>query len=232
MGLVEDFFDTLQVYNELLLPITILTYLLGLVAVYLASRKSSQSSRFTSCILGFLWLWSGLVFNMLFYGPSDVEVLGLTVTGMWYLAGVLFVLQGLLFVMLGAIKNAFSFRLDTSSYSVGGAILVVYAMVLYPLIGLLTGYAYPRYPVFGSAPCPVTIFTLGLLLWTNREISTLVAAIPVVWGIMGIVPVLVLGIYADIGLIVSGVIGLPLILLHNRSVARESGTPGVEVTVR
>jgi hypothetical protein len=222
MGLVEDFFDTLQVYNELLFPITILTYLLGLVAVYLVSRKSSQASRLVSCILGFLWFWSGLVFNMLFYGPSDVEVSGFTVTGMWYFAGILFALQGLLFIICGAIKNAFSFRLDTSSYSVGGAIFVVYAMVLYPLIGLLTGYAYPRYPVFGSAPCPVTIFTLGLLLWTSRKVPLLVAAIPVVWGIMGVVPVLVLGIYADIGLIVSAVIGLPLILLHNRSIARES----------
>lgn len=226
--MVEDFFNTLQVYNELLFPIILLTYLLGLVAVYLVSRKSSQASKFISCILGFLWLWSGLVFNMLFYGPSDVEVLGLTVTGMWYFAGGLFALQGLLFIIFGALKNAFSFRLDTSSYSVGGAILVVYAMALYPLIGLLTGYAYPRYPVFGSAPCPVTIFTLGLLLWTDREVPLVVAAIPVIWGIMGVVPVLVLSIYADIGLIVSGVIGLPLILLHNRRVARESGTPGLK----
>lgn len=224
MGFVEDFFSTLQVYNESAFLITILTYFLGLAAMYLVSRGSRQASRFVSGILGFLWLWSGIVFNMLFFGPSDVEILGVTVTGLWYFAGILFIVQGLLFTVLGAAEAALSFSPAISPYSAVGAVFIVYATVIYPAVGFLTGYPYPRYPIFGSAPCPVTIFTWGLLLWVSRKVPLRVAAIPFAWGIMGVVPVLVLNVYADIGLVLSGIMGLSLILLHNRSVERENGS--------
>jgi hypothetical protein len=217
MGLAEDFFSALQTYNDLVLPVTILTYILGLSAVYLVSRRTHEASRFVPLILGSLWLWSGVVFNGIFFGPSEVEVSGITMTGMWYFAGVLFVIQGILFIMFGAIQKTLLFGLDVSSYSVVGGVLVVYALAVYPLVGSMTGYAYPRYPVFGSAPCPVVIFTWGLLLWITQRVPLSVAVIPFIWGILGIVPVLVMGIYADVGLILSGVIGLPLILLRNRS---------------
>jgi hypothetical protein len=220
LGFVEEFFVTLETYNETVFPVTILTFILGLAAIYLVSRKSNQASRFVSFILSFLWLWSGIIFHILFYGPSDVEFLGLTMSGIWYFSGVLFIIQSLLFMIYGIVKNALSFSLDLSPCSIVGAIFVTYSMVIYPLIGLLTGYAYPKYPIFGSSPCPVTIFTLGLLLWTNKKVPLLVAIIPFIWGIMGMMPVLVLSVYADIGLILSGIIGFPLILLHNRNIKK------------
>jgi hypothetical protein len=141
----------------------------------------------------------------------------MTMPGIWYFSGVLFVIQSLLFIGYGVVKNSLSFSLDISLYSIVGAGFVIYSMVIYPLIGFLTGYPYPKYPVFGSSPCPVTIFTLGLLLWTNKKVPLLVAIIPFIWGIMGIMPVLELSVYADIGLILSGILGFLLILLQNRS---------------
>jgi hypothetical protein len=97
-----------------------------------------------------------------------------------------------------------------------GAVLVVYAMVIYPIVGFLTGFSYPRYPVFGIAPCPVTIFTLGLLQWLDKKTPTLVAIIPLIHAVLGIVPILVYSIWADVGLFFSGVVGFPLILMRNR----------------
>jgi hypothetical protein len=218
MGFAEDFFNMLQTYNETVVPITVLTFLLGIVAIYLVSRKFNQAGKFVSFILGFLWLWSGLAFNILFFGPTDVEYLGMTIAGMWYVSGVLFIIQSLLFGIYGIIKNELSFDLDTSLYSFTGVGFIIYAMVIYPLIGFLTGQMYPRYPIFGSAPCPVTIFTLGILLLTEKKVPLQVAVIPLIWGLMGIMPVLELSLYADVGLLLSGVVGFTLILLRNRSV--------------
>jgi hypothetical protein len=141
-------------------------------------------------------------------------------TGMWYFSGILFVIQSIILLVYGLVKNVLSFSLDLSPCSIVGAIFVFYAMIIYPLIGALTGYLYPKYPIFGTAPCPVTIFTSGLLLWTNKKVPLVVTLIPFIWGIMGIMPVLVLNVYADIGLILSGVIGFPLILLHNRNIEK------------
>ncbi|NIO37296.1 hypothetical protein GTO27_06275 [Candidatus Bathyarchaeota archaeon] len=215
MGFVEDFFVTMQTYNETILPITLIAYLLGIFAIYLCANRSRRSSKVVSLILAFLWFWSGIVFHIVFYGPVNVEILGQTMSGVWYGSGVLFLVQGLLFLVLGVGKSSLSFGLTEDAYSITGAIVVTYALMLYPLIGLLTGFNYPRYPLFG-APCPVNIFSVGVLLWADRKVPSYAAIIPLIWSVMGLMPVLVLSVWADIGLILSGIIGVPLILFHNR----------------
>lgn len=216
MGFVDDFFGTLQTYNETVLPVTVVSFFLGIIAVYLAARRSEFSSRMISAILSLLWIWSGIVFFVVFFGPTDVEFLGFTVPGVWYLGGALFFIQSILFILLGVIKNSLSFKMIGSKQSIIGASMVIYAMITYPLVGVLTGSSYPRYPVFGTAPCPLTIFTLGLLQWNDRRLPPVIAVIPFIWSLMGTMPVLVLDIWADIGELLSGIIGFPLILIHNR----------------
>ena len=216
MGSVDDFFNALRTYNENLVLMFIITFVLGVTAVLLAFRKSKYSDRFIAAILGFLWLWSGLVFFVLFFGSVEVVVFGFTLPYMWYLAGILFVAQGILTLFFGVIRSSLSFRFVRDPHCFMGAVLVVYAMVIYPIVGFLTGFSYPRYPVFGIAPCPVTIFTLSLLQWLDKKTPTLVAIIPLIHAVLGIVPILVYSIWADVGLFFSGVVGFPLILMRNR----------------
>lgn len=96
----------------------------------------------------------------MFSGSIDVPIFGLTMPGMRYVAGILFVVQSVLFVLFGVIKSSISFRFVQDLHGYVGALLVVYAMVIYPVVGFLTDLNYPRYPVFGIAPCPVTILLL------------------------------------------------------------------------
>lgn len=215
MGFADDFYNTLQTYNETVLPITIITYLLGIIAIYLALKKSSSSSKMISAVLSFLWIWSGIVFFIIFYGPMEIEFLGQTMPGVWYIGGVLFVIQGVLFLIFGVTRNSLSFKIAGDENSVVGVIIVTYAMIIYPIIGFLTGLSYPKYPVFGTGPCPLTIFTLGFLQWTDRKMPIATAIIPFIWSLMGIMPILALDVWADVGEMLSGIIGFPLILHHN-----------------
>jgi hypothetical protein len=215
MPFVDDFYNTLHAYNETFWPITIITFLLGVIAVYLAARKSKSSGKLISFILSFLWSWSGIIFFILSYGPMDVEFLGLTMPGVWYLGGVLFLIQGLLFLIFGWLKSCLSFEFAGDGFSLVGTMMVIYAVAVYPTIGFLTGYGYPRYPLFGTAPCPLTIFTLGFLHWGDRKLPLTILIIPFVWSLTGIMPIIVLDVWADIGELISGIIGFPLILLHN-----------------
>ena len=220
MGFIDDFYSTLQSYNETFWPMIIITFLLGIVVVYLAARKSGSSSKVISAILSFLWIWSGIVFFIIYYGSMEVEFLGLVMPGVWYLGGVLFLFQGVLFLIFGVVKSRLSFRLGGDWRSVVGALMIVYAMVIYPVIGFLTGYGYPKYPVFGIAPCPLTIFSLGLFQWSDRKMPIAVVLVPFIWGLMGIMPVLALNVWADIGELMSAIIGLPLILYHNSKLSK------------
>ena len=220
MGFVEDFYSTLSAYNEAVLPITIITYLLGIIAIYLTLRRSDNSSRMISAILSFLWIWSGVVFFVIFFGPMEAEFLGQTMSGIWYLGGVLFIVQGILFLIFGVVRDSLSFRMTGDGNSIFGVILITYAMIIYPIIGFLTGFSHPRYPVFGTGPCPLTIFTLGFLQWTDRKMPTIIAIIPFIWSLMGIMPILELNVWADIGEMLSGIIGFPLILYNNSKLSK------------
>ena len=220
MSFFDDFFSTLQSYNETFWPMTIITFLLGILIVYLVVRKSENSSKIISALLSFLWIWSGIVFFVIYYGPMDVEFLGLTMPGVWYLGGILFLIQGFLFLFFGVVKSSSSFKFSRDMSSVVGALMIVYAMVIYPIIGFLSGYGYPRYPIFGTAPCPLTIFSIGLLQWSDRKIPLVIVVIPFIWALMGIMPVLALNIWADIGEVFSGIIGFSTILYHNSKLGK------------
>lgn len=220
MGFAEDFYSTLQTYNETVFPITLITYLLGIIAIYLALKKSNSSSKMICAFLSFLWIWSGIVFFIIFYGPMEAEFLGQTMPGIWYMGGALFIIQGVLFLVFGVTRGSLSFKMGSNGNSVVGIILIGYAMIIYPIIGFLIGFSYPRYPVFGTGPCPLTIFTLGFLQWTDRKMPIFIAIIPFVWSLMGVMPILELDIWADVGEMLSGIIGFPLILYHNSKLSK------------
>jgi hypothetical protein len=83
------------------------------------------------------------------------------------------------------------------------------------VLGHLFGHIYPKSPTFGL-PCPTTIFTFGLLLWTDKKIPKYVLVIPFLWSIVGFSAAVNLKVYEDFGLLVAGIIGTVLILLSER----------------
>ena len=108
----------------------------------------------------------------------------------------------------------FGFRADPAAWV--GVLFVVYSAVLYPLIGISTGHHYPALPMFGVTPCPVTIFTLGMLLLTTNPPSGYLLAIPLLWSLIGGSAAILLQIPQDWLLLASGAI-TALLLLVRRS---------------
>jgi hypothetical protein len=94
-------------------------------------------------------------------------------------------------------------------------------MVVYPLLGSAFGHAYPRSPTFGL-PCPTTIFTFGLLLWTDTKLPKNVLIITFLWSLIGSSAALTLGIFEDTGLLVSGILGVALIIMRDRKAPEQA----------
>jgi hypothetical protein len=90
-------------------------------------------------------------------------------------------------------------------------------MIIYPVIGIFLGHGYPNSPCFGIAPCPATIFTFGLLLWTDKKVPKYVLIIPLLWSFLGPIAAMKLGIREDIGLLVAGVTGTVLLIVRDRA---------------
>lgn len=131
-----------------------------------------------------------------------------------YLFSALFVFQGWLFLYEGIVRNRLSFCANQKIYGIIGAILIVYALAIYPLIGYALGRSFPSSPTFG-VPCPTTIFTFGLLLWTNKKFPSSLLIVPILWSLVGTSAALSFGIKEDFGLLVAGMLGTASIIWRN-----------------
>ena len=89
-------------------------------------------------------------------------------------------------------------------------------MGLYPLIGWLLGHGWPRAPMFGVTPCPLTVFTMGMLLLIEGRTPIHLAVIPVLWSLVGGTAAWFLGVTEDLALPIAGLGGLALVLWKNR----------------
>jgi hypothetical protein len=210
----EQFLSVFQEYNQAVWPMQILLNLLGLFAVFLGVRKRSFSSRAIALTLSFLWLWTGLAYQFAFFASINPAA---------KIFAALDIIQGILFLGFGTLSQRLSFRFSPTVFGFIGALLMFYAMLLYPLLGIVLGHLYPRSPTFGL-PCPTTIFTFGILLWTEGRFPRILLLIPAVWAVIGFSAALTLGIYEDTGLLLAALLGVILILLRERSARK--GEPG------
>lgn len=207
---VDEFLALLAEYNRAISPAHALAYGLGILAAGLALWRSAAGDRIISVVLSLLWLWTGIAFHWLFFRKINGAAWGF---------GAGFIAQGILFLAYGAIRGELKFQARFSGYGIVGALFVLYAL-FYPLLGARLGHVYPQVPMFGVSPCPLTIFTFGLLLWAEPPVPRMVMLIPFVWSVIGFIAALQLGMIEDVGLLVAGVVGSLLILHHERSLTQ------------
>ena len=201
-----EFLEVFARYNRAVWPAQVLFYLLAAVALWFAWRPRPRSGAVVAAVLAFFWAWMAVVYHWTFFRPINPAAA---------LFATLFLLQALLLAHAGAVRRGSALRPRRSPPGIAGTILVAYALVGYPLVGLAAGVAYPRAPTFGL-PCPTTIFTLGVLLWGERPRLGLLA-IPVAWSLLGASAALEHGIVQDLALPAAGVAALGLALHARRS---------------
>jgi hypothetical protein len=203
---IEQFLLIFQNYNLAVWPLQIVFNILALFAIVLAVKKQKYTDKTISGILSFLWLWIGIVYHILHFSAINKAAYGF---------GILFIIQGVIFFVIGVLQSKFSFSYQTNKYGMVGSLFLLYALIIYPILGYMLGHQYPKSPTFGL-PCPTTIFTFGLLLWTNKTIPKYVLVIPLIWSIIGYGAALSLGIQEDFGLLIAGVVGCLLIIIRDR----------------
>jgi len=192
---VDQFLDIFRKYNIAVYPIQFLFIFLACVAVFLVFKKSSNSNRLILFIVAALWFWMGAIYHIGFFS---------TINKAAYIFGSLFIIEGFLLVYF-AFRKPSSFAFHLNIYGFASVLLLLYAIVIYPIIGHFSGHSYPFAPTFGL-PCPTTIFTFGILLLSVHRLPLLIVIVPLLWSIIGFSAAFSLGINEDTGLIVSGVV--------------------------
>lgn len=206
----EQFLEVFKKYNTTVFPAQIIFYTLAILIIPLSIKRNKYSGLIISAILSFFWLWMGVVYHLVFFS---------TINNAAYFFGALFILQGFVLIYTGVYKSALTFKLHGGIAGILSSLLILYALIIYPLLGYFSGHVYPFSPTFGL-PCPTTIFTLGILLLIDRKNPAAIFVIPLIWSVIGFLAAVKLGIYEDIGLLIAGVISI-ILLFYNSKTKKE-----------
>jgi len=169
-----------------------------------------------SVLLAMLWFWMAIAYHLTFF--ADLSRVGIVF-------GLAFGMQGALFSWLAVRKQVTSYRPRSVAAMSIGAVLIVYALILYPVLGSLWGHRYPASPTFG-VPCPTTIFTLGLIVWAGGWTPRRLLIVPLGWAVVGTSAAANLGMTEDFGLLGAAILTAGVLLgARYRAAFGRHGTP-------
>jgi len=203
---VEQFLGIFRDYNNSIFPLQFLFYLMALTAIIFAFRKTKRSDSIISIILSFFWLWMGIVYHIMHF--TDINKAA-------FIFGGVFIVQGFLILYAGVLRKKLSFHYRSDIYGITGLLFIFYSLIVYPILSNIFGHIYPYSPTFGL-PCPTTIFTFGLFLWTDSKFPKALLIIPFLWSIVGFSAATSLGITEDTGLIVAGLMTTGMMIYRER----------------
>lgn len=195
----DDFFRTFSEYNAAIWPAQIIAYLMGVAVIALLAFQSRTSSIAVMLLLSAMWAMNGISYHLQHFSNINPAA---------RFFALLFLSQAAFLAAAPLIwRGIFSTRPPITRLYVGAA-LILFALIGYPVVGFLAGHRYPAVPVIGVAPCPTTIFTIGVLLVGIPRATRWLLILPVIWAGIGGSAALLLGIPQDYALIASGLIAI------------------------
>jgi uncharacterized protein DUF6064 len=167
----ETYYRLFGSYNRAIWPAQIFTLAAGVgIGLMLRHRSAARSGRLVSATLAVLWMWVAVAFHARRY-----ETINWAAT--WFAAA--FALEAALLLGLGAVRGGLVFGSSGARRAALG--LFLFALALQPLAGLLFGRERSQVEIFGVAPDPTAIGTLGILLLAEGRTRWELLAVPLVW---------------------------------------------------
>jgi len=168
----RTYYRLFERHNASVWPGHLLTLGLGLVIAGLLRRPTAGQGRVISAALAILWAWVGWAFLWQRYATINWAAI--------YLLP-LFAVEVLLLVWVGLIRGRLSMGLRRDPAGIVALALFILGLALYPVLAPLLGRGWQQAEVFGVAPDPTAIATLGLLLLTAGRPRWELLAAPVLW---------------------------------------------------
>ena len=192
---IEQFLGVFAAYNAAIWPIQILAYGLGLLAVSALWSRKPLAAQLILSILALVWAMNGIGYHFLFFAEINPIAKGFAA---------FFVLQSIFFTASVLAPSDLRFEVRPDFRSAAGLSFLAYALLIYELLGYWAGHGLMAGPLFGVAPCPTTIFTIGMLLLARGRWVVWLSIIPLLWSLVGLAAALQLGIPEDFGLPAAG----------------------------
>lgn len=193
---VAEFLAVFAAYNAAIWPFQLAAYGLGAIVITAIFIPRRGLVRLALVSLAILWAFTGIGYHLMFFAPINPIA---------PVFAALFVFQAILF-MASAVRPG-DLRLQTGRdfRSATGLASILYAVAIYPILGIWAGHGGMAGPMFGVAPCPTTILTIGILLLARGHWVIWLSVIPFLWSLIGLAAAIQLGIPEDLAMPVAGI---------------------------
>lgn len=173
-----QFIEVFVQHNLGVWPLQIVACVLGgsMLAWLIGGSPSRAASRVLATALAAQWLAAGAIYHGTYFAAINPAARGFAA---------LFVLQGLLFLHAGLGPSPPAFGGARGLRAGAGWALALYSLLVYPAVGLAQGARWFELPAFGLTPCPVTLFSVGLLLLAAPVPPRRLLVVPLVWCAVG-----------------------------------------------
>jgi hypothetical protein len=167
----RTYYRLFELYNLELWPLQLLALALGVALLILLRRGGERAGRAIALILAVSWLWVAWGFHWQRYASINWAAK--------YFA-LAFALQALLLLWSGLSGRLT--RLQSSSIQRrAGLGLLLFALLVFPMIGPLLGRSWMQSEVYGMTPDATALATLGLLSLADWRGAVWLWPIPVAW---------------------------------------------------
>ena len=180
----RTYYRMIERYNAAVWPGQIVALGLGLVIAGLLRRPTPRQGPIVAAILGILWSWVGLAFVWRRYATINWAANYLV----W-----LYAIQVLALAWIGVARGRLRFGWRQDAAGIIGTALLILSLLLYPALALLLRRGWRQAEVFGVAPDPTVIATLGLLLLAVGPPHWGLLAVPVLWCLVSGATLLAMG---------------------------------------
>lgn len=204
---LNQFLATFGRANAAVWPTQIVWYLAAAAMVGLALWPVRRSSQLICALAAAYFAWIGIAY-------FAWQMPGMHFSSWW---AAVFTLQAVLLVIAGVVRSDLLIRPRKDLASGLGAVVIAYALVGYPLIGLAGGHPLRTLPVLGVSPCVTVVFFFGLLLWARPPAPKYLLLVPLAWSLGAAPPDLARGVAADYGMLVAALLTVGLIIWRDRA---------------
>ena len=169
------YFRLFELYNAAIWPAQIAVFALGVAVLERSRRGGAATGRWIAAFLAGCWIWVAFAFHAKRYATLNTAAPVFA----W-----IFVLEAALFLWIGVVRGRPAFGRPVTGAEWTGLALYVLALALMPFAAVLSGRGLRAAEIFGLAPDPTAVGTLGLLLMAKSRPRWPLLIVPIVWCVV------------------------------------------------
>jgi len=168
------YFRLFELYNAAIWPAQIAVFALGVVILERLLRGGSRASRgrWIAGVLAAGWLWVAIAFHAARYATLNTAAPVFA----W-----MFAIEAALLLGIGVVRGRLVFGRPETASERCGLVLFVFALAVLPFAALLCGRGLRAAEIFGLAPDPTAVGTLGLVLMAKSRPRWPLMIVPTIW---------------------------------------------------